>query len=249
MAGHSKWKQIKHYKAAADAKRGALFTKLIREITMAAKIGGGDPSGNPRLRLAIDTARASSMPKENIERAIKKGTGELEGVEYHEVTYEGFGPGGVALLIDAVTDNPTRTVAEIRSKMSRLGGNLGSPNSVAWMFEKKGQIYVEASTIDEDALMEVALDAGAEDVVREDERFLVTTSPGGLHAVQEALKAKGVHIAEAELAMVPKSTVQVSGKEGNSLLKLLETLEDLDDVQKVWANFDMDVSEMARAEG
>ena len=249
MAGHSKWKQIKHYKAAADAKRGALFTKLIREITMAAKIGGGDPSGNPRLRLAIDTARASSMPKENIERAIKKGTGELEGVEYHEVTYEGFGPGGVALLIDAVTDNPTRTVAEIRSKMSRLGGNLGSPNSVAWMFEKKGQIYVEASTIDEDALMEVALDAGAEDVVREDERFLVTSNPGDLHAVQEALKAKAVHIAEAELAMVPKSTVQVSGKEGNSLLKLLETLEDLDDVQKVWANFDMDVSEMARAEG
>ena len=249
MAGHSKWKQIKHYKAAADAKRGALFTKLIREITMAAKIGGGDPSGNPRLRLAIDTARASSMPKENIERAIKKGTGELEGVEYHEVTYEGFGPGGVALLIDAVTDNPTRTVAEIRSKMSRLGGNLGSPNSVAWMFEKKGQIYVEASTIDEDALMEVALDAGAEDVVREDERFLVATNPGDLHAVQEALKAKAVHIAEAELAMVPKSTVQVSGKEGNSLLKLLETLEDLDDVQKVWANFDMDVSEMARAEG
>lgn len=249
MAGHSKWKQIKHYKAAADAKRGALFTKLIREITMAAKIGGGDPSGNPRLRLAIDTARASSMPKENIERAVKKGTGELEGVEYHEVTYEGFGPGGVALLIDAVTDNPTRTVAEIRSKMSRLGGNLGSPNSVAWMFEKKGQIYVEASTIDEDALMEVALDAGAEDVVREDERFLVTSSPSDLHAVQEALKAKGVHIAEAELAMVPKSTVQVSGKEGNSLLKLLETLEDLDDVQKVWANFDMDVSEMARAEG
>ena len=249
MAGHSKWKQIKHYKAAADAKRGALFTKLIREITMAAKIGGGDSSGNPRLRLAIDTARASSMPKENIERAIKKGTGELEGVEYHEVTYEGFGPGGVALLIDAVTDNPTRTVAEIRSKMSRLGGNLGSPNSVAWMFEKKGQIYVEASTIDEDALMEVALDAGAEDVVREDERFLVTTSPSDLHAVQETLKAKGVHVAEAELAMVPKSTVQVSGKEGNSLLKLLETLEDLDDVQKVWANFDMDVSEMARAQG
>jgi YebC/PmpR family DNA-binding regulatory protein len=249
MAGHSKWKQIKHYKAAADAKRGALFTKLIREITMAAKIGGGDPSGNPRLRLAIDTARASSMPKENIERAIKKGTGELEGVEYHEVTYEGFGPGGVALLIDAVTDNPTRTVAEIRSKMSRLGGNLGSPNSVAWMFEKKGQIYVEASTIDEDALMEGALDAGAEDIVREDERFLVTTNPVDLHTVQETLKAKGVHIAEAELAMVPKSTVQVSGKDGNSLLKLLETLEDLDDVQKVWANFDMDVSEMARAEG
>jgi YebC/PmpR family DNA-binding regulatory protein len=249
MAGHSKWKQIKHYKAAADAKRGALFTKLIREITMAAKIGGGDPSGNPRLRLAIDTARASSMPKENIERAIKKGTGELEGVEYHEVTYEGYGPGGVALLIDAVSDNPTRTVAEVRSKMSRLGGNLGSPNSVAWMFEKKGQIYVEASSIDEDSLMESALDAGAEDVVREDDRFLVSTSPAGFHTVQEALKAKGVTIAEAELAMVPKTTVQVSGKEGDSLLKLLETLEELDDVQKVWANFDVDASEMAKVEG
>jgi len=173
MAGHSKWKQIKHYKAAADAKRGALFTKLIREITMAAKIGGGDPSGNPRLRLAIDTARSNSMPKENIERAIKKGTGELEGVDYHEVTYEGYGPGGVALLIDAVTDNPTRTVAEVRSKMSRLGGNLGTPNSVAWMFEKKGQVYVDASKIDEDALMEAALDAGAEDVQREENRFLL----------------------------------------------------------------------------
>ena len=249
MAGHSKWKQIKHYKAAADAKRGALFTKLIREITMAAKIGGGDPSGNPRLRLAIDTARASSMPKENIERAIKKGTGELEGVEYHEVTYEGYGPGGVALLIDAVTDNPTRTVAEVRSKMSRLGGNLGTPNSVAWMFEKKGQVYVEASTIDEDALMEAALEAGAEDIVREDDRFLVSTSPADLHVVQETLKGKGVQIAEAELAMVPKTTVQVSGKEGDSLLKLLETLEDLDDVQKVWANFDIDAAEMAKVEG
>jgi YebC/PmpR family DNA-binding regulatory protein len=249
MAGHSKWKQIKHYKAAADAKRGALFTKLIREITMAAKLGGGDPSGNPRLRLAIDTARSNSMPKENIERAVKKGTGELEGVEYHEVTYEGYGPAGVALLIDAVTDNPTRTVAEVRSKMTRLGGNLGSPNSVAWMFEKKGQIYVDASTIDEDALMEKALDAGAEDIVREDERFLVTTSPADFHAVQEALAGKGVKAAEAELAMVPKSTVNVAGKDAESLIKMLETHEELDDVQKVWANFDMDMSAMARAEG
>lgn len=249
MAGHSKWKQIKHYKAAADAKRGALFTKLIREITMAAKIGGGDASGNPRLRLAIDTARSNSMPKENIERAIKKGTGELEGVEYHEVTYEGYGPGGVALLIDAVTDNPTRTVAEVRSKMTRLGGNLGTPNSVAWMFEKKGEIYIDSARIDEDSLMEAALDAGAEDVVREDDRFLVTTSPTDFHAVQEALKAKGLAVAEAELAMVPKSTVQVAGKDADSLLKLLETLEDLDDVQKVWANFDMDVGEMAKADG
>jgi YebC/PmpR family DNA-binding regulatory protein len=249
MAGHSKWKQIKHYKAATDAKRGALFTKLIREITMAAKLGGGDASGNPRLRLAIDTARSASMPKENIERAVKKGTGELEGVEYQEVTYEGYGPGGVALLIDAVTDNPTRTVAEVRAKMSRLGGNLGTPNSVAWMFEKKGQIYVDAAKIEEDALMEAALDAGAEDVQREDERFLVSTTPTDFHTVQTALKAKGVAVAEAELAMVPKNTVQIAGKDAESLFKLIETIEDLDDVQKVWANFDIDVAELAKVEG
>jgi YebC/PmpR family DNA-binding regulatory protein len=248
MAGHSKWKQIKHYKAAADAKRGALFTKLIREITMAAKIGGGDPSGNARLRLAIETGRANSMPKENIERAIKKGTGELEGVDYQEVTYEGYGPGGVALMIEAVTDNPTRTVAEVRSKMTRLGGNLGAMNSVAWMFEKKGQIYVDASNVDEDSLMEAALDAGADDVQREDSRFLVSTSPTDFHSVQSALKAKGVAIEEAELAMVPKNTVKVNGKDAELLLKLLETIEDLDDVQKVWANFDIDVAEMSRVE-
>jgi YebC/PmpR family DNA-binding regulatory protein len=248
MAGHSKWKQIKHYKAATDAKRGALFTKLIREITMAAKIGGGDPGGNPRLRLAIDTARSSSMPKENIERAIKKGTGELEGVNYQEVTYEGYGPGGVALLIDTVTDNPTRTVADVRAKMTRLGGNLGAINSVAWMFDKKGQIYVDASKIDEDSLMEKALDAGAEDVAREDERFLVSTAPTEFHAVQEGLKKAGVAIVEAELAMVPKNTVSVAGEDVKTLFKLLEAIEDLDDVQKVWANFDISADEMARAE-
>jgi YebC/PmpR family DNA-binding regulatory protein len=251
MAGHSKWKQIKHYKAATDAKRGALFTKLIREITMAAKLGGGDASGNPRLRLAIDTARSNSMPKENIERAVKKGTGELEGVDYQEVTYEGYGPGGVALLINAVTDNPTRTVAEVRSKMTRLGGNLGTPNSVAWMFEKKGQIYVDASKIDEDSLMERALDAGAEDVAREEggERFVVSTNPSEFHSVQEGLKQAGVEVAEAELAMVPKNTVQIGGTDAASLFKLLETIEDLDDVQKVWANFDIDAAEMAKVEG
>src|SRR5881392_2211545 len=169
MAGHSKWKQIKRKKAVTDAKRGALFTKLIREITIAAKFGGGDPAGNARLRTAIEAAKAKSMPKENIERAVKKGTGELEGVNYSEVTYEGYGPAGVALLIDAVTDNPTRTVAEVRAKMNRLNGNLGTPNSVAWMFEKKGQVYVDASKIEEDALMESALEAGAEDIQREDE--------------------------------------------------------------------------------
>jgi YebC/PmpR family DNA-binding regulatory protein len=249
MAGHSKWKQIKHYKAATDKKRGALFTKLIREITMAAKLGGGDPGGNPRLRLAIDTARSSSMPKENIERAVKKGTGELEGVNYQEVTYEGYGPAGVALLIDTVTDNPTRTVADVRAKMSRLGGNLGTPNSVAWMFDKKGQIYVDASKISEDALMEKALDAGAEDVAREDERFLITTAPTEFHAVQDGLRKAGVEIAEAELAMVPKNTVAVAGEDAKALFKLLETVEDLDDVQKVWANFDISADELAKVEG
>jgi len=249
MSGHSKWSTIKHKKGAADAKRGKVFTRILKEMTVAARMGGGDPNGNPRLRAAIAEAKANNMPKDNIDRAIKRGTGEIEGVTYEELTYEGYGPGGVALLIDAVTDNPTRTVAEVRSKMSRLGGNLGTPNSVAWMFEKKGQVYVDASKIDEDSLMEKALDAGAEDVQREDDRFLITTSPGDFHAVQESLKGKDVQVVEAELAMVPKNTVQIGGKEGDSLLKLLETLEDLDDVQKVWANFDMDVSEMARAEG
>ncbi len=249
MAGHSKWKQIKHYKAATDKKRGALFTKLIREITMAAKLGGGDPGGNPRLRLAIDTAKSASMPRENIERAVLKGTGELEGVDYQEVTYEGFGHAGVAMLIDTVTDNPTRTVADVRNKMTKLGGNLGAINSVAWMFEKKGQLYVDASKIDEDSLMEKALDSGAEDVSREDDRFLVTTQPTEFHAVQEALKAAGVDVVEAELAMVPKNTIQITGKDAGSLFKLIEAIEDLDDVQKVWANFDIDAAELEKVEG
>ena len=244
MAGHSKWKQIKHYKAATDAKRGALFTKLIREITMAAKQGGGDVGGNARLRTAVENARANSMPKENIERAIKKGTGELEGVDYQEITYEGYGPAGVALIIDTVTDNPTRTVAEVRHKMSRGGGNVGTPNSVAWMFERKGQIYVESAKYDEDMLMEAALDAGAEDFKREDEQYIVTTSPNDVHAVKSALQAKGIAIQEAEIAMLPKSTIKVEGKDAESLLKLIEALEELDDVQKVWANFDIDVAEM-----
>jgi YebC/PmpR family DNA-binding regulatory protein len=244
MAGHSKWKQIKHYKAATDKKRGALFTKLIREITMAAKLGGGDPNGNARLRLAIETARGNSMPKENIDRAVKKGTGELEGVDYQEVTYEGYGPGGVALLIDAVTDNPTRTVADVRHKMSRGGGTIGTPNSVGWMFDKKGQIVVDATGKDEDTMMEAALDAGAEDFRREDDQFVITTTPNDFHAVESALQGKGIVIASAELAMVPKNTVQVAGKDANTLLKLLEELEDLDDVQKVWANFDINVEEM-----
>ena len=247
MAGHSKWKQIKHYKAATDAKRGALFTKLIREITVAAKAGGGDPAGNARLRTAIEAAKAKSMPKENIDRAIKKGTGELEGVDYQDVTYEGYGPGGAALIIEALTDNPTRTVADVRHKFSRGGGNMGASNSVAWMFERKGQLYVDASKVGEDALIEAALDAGAEDVANEGDQYTVTTSPADLHAVRAALEAKRITVREAELAMIPKNTVRVEGTSAEQLLRLVEALEDLDDVQKVWSNFDIDVDAMASA--
>ncbi len=244
MAGHSKWKNIKHYKAAADAKRGAVFTKLIREITVAAKAGGGDPSGNPRLRLAIETARDQSMPKENIERAVKKGTGDLEGVEYVEVTYEAYGPGGVALMIQALTDNPTRTVADVRAKLSRGNGNLGTTNSVAFMFDRKGQIFVPAEGIEEDAAMEKALEAGAEDFARDGDVFVVTTAMSDLHSVKSAMESAGLKAAQAEISWVPKSTVRVEGENAQALVKLIEALEDLDDVQKVDANSDMDESEM-----
>lgn len=247
MAGHSKWKQIKHYKAATDAKRGAKFTKLIREITVAAKQGGGDPTGNPRLRTAIDTAKAASMPKENIERAVKKGTGELEGVDYQEVLYEGYGPGGVALMIQALTDNATRTVADVRFKLSRGGGNLGTTNSVSWMFDRKGQLTLDAAGRVDDDVLEAALEAGAEDFAREDDQFVVTTDPAQLHAVRDSLESRGFASTEAELAWIPKNTVTVAGDDADKLLKLLEALEELDDVQKVDANFDMDVSEMAGA--
>jgi YebC/PmpR family DNA-binding regulatory protein len=241
MAGHSKWKQIKHYKAATDAKRGAHFTKLIREITMAAKLGGGDPAGNPRLRTAIDAGKAASMPKENIERAIKKGTGELEGIEYTEITYEGYGPGGVAILIFSLTDNPNRTVAEVRHKLSRAGGNLGAANSVSWMFERKGQIYLDAASYGEDAALEAALDAGAEDFAAEGEHYVVTTDPADMHTVKTALEGKGFAATESEITSVPKNLVHVEGKTAESLVRLLEELEDLDDVQKVAANCDLEM--------
>ena len=247
MAGHSKWKQIKHYKAATDAKRGAMFTKLIREITVAARQGGGDPAGNPRLRTAIENAKAQSMPKENIERGVKKGTGDLEGAEYVEVVYEAYGPGGVALMIQALTDNATRTVAEVRAKLSRGGGNLGTTNSVAFLFDRKGQIFVPAHEMDEDAAMEKALEAGAEDFLKDDDTFVVTTSPPDLHAVKAALDKAGLAAERAELSWIPKSSVHVEGKDAEHLLKLIEAIEELDDVQKVDANFDMDVPEIARA--
>lgn len=247
MAGHSKWKQIKHYKAATDAKRGAKFTKLIREITVAAKAGGGDPAGNPRLRTAIDTAKAASMPKENIERAVKKGTGELEGVDYVEVLYEAYGPGGVALMIQALTDNATRTVAEVRHKLSRGGGNLGATNSVSWMFDRKGQLYLDAAQRDEEAVMEAALEAGAEDVQREDDQYIVTTEPTALHSVKDALEGAGLTVAEAAIEWIAKNSVRVEGQDATSLVKLLEALEDLDDVQKVEGNFDIPEDALAGA--
>jgi YebC/PmpR family DNA-binding regulatory protein len=249
MAGHSKWKQIKHYKAAADAKRGALFTKLIREITVAAKAGGGDPDGNPRLRTAIDAAKAASMPKDNIERAIKKGTGELEGVEYVDVLYEAFAPGGVALMIQALTDNANRTVAEVRHRLSRGGGNMGSTNSVAWMFERKGQIYLDATKYDEDQTLEAALEAGATDFSREEDQYVISTEVPALHAVKGALETRGISAIEAEIAWIPKQAVKVEGSEAEAVLRLIESLEELDDVQKVDANFDIDASVMSGMRG
>jgi len=247
MSGHSKWKTTKHYKAATDAKRGALFTKLIREITISAKQGGGDPDGNPRLRTAIDNARSLSMPKENIERAVKKGTGDSDGVDYVDVLYEAYGPGGVAIMIQALTDNPTRTVAEIRAKLVRGGGNLGTSNSVSFMFDRKGQILVEAGALTEDAAMEKALEAGAEDFVREDDTFIISTAPADLHAVKAALEKAGLKAAQADLSWIPRTTVPVAGDAAGQLLRLIESIEDLDDVQKVDANFDMDESEMTDA--
>jgi YebC/PmpR family DNA-binding regulatory protein len=247
MAGHSKWKQIKHKKAATDNKRSAVWAKCIREITVAAKAGGGDPTGNPRLRTAIDAARAVNMPNDNIDRAIKKGTGELAGESYEEITYEGYGPGGAAIIIEAPTDNPHRTVAEVRHAFSRNGGNLGASNSVAWMFDRKGQLYLDATKYSEDEALEAALEAGAQDFVKDGELYTVTTLPADFHAVQDALKAKRYTIESAELAMVPKNTVRVEGADASRLLKLMETLEELDDVSKVFSNFDIDAATLAEA--
>lgn len=245
MAGHSKWKQIKHKKAITDSKRAASWTKIIREITVAAKAGGGDPTGNPRLRLAMDNARAANMPNDNIERAIKKGTGELEGVSYEEITYEAYGPAGVAIMIDALTDNANRTVADIRRWLSRNGGNLGTTGSVAWMFDRRGEITIDGERYDEETVMEAALDAGAIDVQSDDGAHTVLTEPTDFSAVQDGLRAKGVEWEEAELAMVPKNTVSVTGADAEQLVKLLELLEDLDDVQKVYTNADLDVDSLA----
>ena len=249
MAGHSKWKQIKHKKAATDARRGAKFTKFSKEITVAARQGGGDPAGNPRLRTAIDTAKAANMPNENIDRAVKKGTGELEGVQYDEITYEGFGPGGAAILVQATTDNGNRTVADLRHVFSRNGGNLAAAGAVAWMFERKGQLFIDATRTDEEAALEAALEAGATDLQREGDQYLVTTEPGDLHAVLEALTARGVAAEDPELAMVPTTTVTVEGGDAAQLLRLMEALDDHDDVSKVFSNFDIDADTLAAVGG
>jgi len=246
MSGHSKWSSIKHKKAAADAKRGKAFTKLIKEITVAARLGGGDINSNPRLRTAVTTARQQSMPKDNIDRAIKKGTGELEGITLEELSYEGYGPGGVAIILDALTDNRNRLVSELRFIFSRHGGNLGENGSVGWMFKKHGVITIEKGATDEDKLMEVALDAGADDVSSDDDSFQVKTAPENLNAVRDAIEKAGIAIGTAEVTRVPENTVAVSGHTAEQVLKLLEALEDHDDIQSVSANFDISEEELAQ---
>jgi YebC/PmpR family DNA-binding regulatory protein len=247
VAGHNKWSKIKRKKGVNDQKRGALFTKLIREITVAAREGGGSPEFNARLRLAVDTAKAASMPADNIERAIKKGTGELEGVDYVEVTYEGYGPGGVALFIECLTDNTNRTVADVRHALTKHDGSLGTDGSVAWQFDRKGQIVIDATSTTEDAVFEAAIEAGAEDVAGDGEEFVVTSDVNEFAAVQDALKAAGIEVASAETTRIPKNEVEVSGKDAEKLLKLLDMLDDLDDVQKVHSNADIDEAVLAEA--
>lgn len=247
MSGHSKWSTIKHKKAAKDAKRGKIFTKLIKEITVAARMGGGDVNANPRLRTAVTTARAASMPSDNIERAIKKGTGELEGVTYEEIQYEGYGPGGTAIIAQVLTDNKNRTVSEIRRLFSKHGGNMGETGSVAWMFDKKGLITVEKSQVDEDRLMTIVLDAGAEDVRDEEEVFEVLTLPEDFNTVKEKLDQEKIAVASAQVTLIPKNTVDVDAKNVEQILKLTEELEDHDDVQNVSSNFNIPTELLEKA--
>ena len=239
MSGHSKWSSIKHKKAATDAKRGQAFTKVIKEITVAARGGGGDPTSNARLRTAIASAKAVNMPQDNVTRAIKKGTGELPGVSYEEFTYEGYGPGGAAIILEIMTDNKNRTVADIRHMFSKHNGNLGESGCVAWMFNKKGLIVIDSDKVDEDKLMEIALNAGAEDMQRNEDVFEITTLPEDLESVREAIEKEGIEISLAEVSRIPQTTVKLEGKHAEQMLKLMEKLEDHDDVQHVFANFDI----------
>jgi YebC/PmpR family DNA-binding regulatory protein len=245
MSGHSKWHSIKHKKGALDAKRGKLFTKFIKEITVAARTGGGDPEGNARLRKAIADAKAGNMPNDTIDRAIRRGTGEEEGVNYEEITYEGYGPGGVALLIQSMTDNRNRTVAEIRHLFSKNGGNLGESGSVGWMFERKGYIVVDKAAKSEDELFELAIEAGADDLRDDGDTFEILTSPDAFEGVLAAIKAAGIEPQAAEVEMVPQNYVRLEGADARQMLKLMEALEDHDDVQKVSANFDISEADMA----
>ena len=242
MSGHSKWSTIKHKKGALDAKRGKLWTKILKEITVAARMGGGDPASNPRLRLAVDTGKAANLPKENYERAIKKGTGELEGVTYEEVTYEAYAPGGVAIIVEAVTDNKNRTTPEIRSYFAKFGGDLGAQGSVAYLFTKQGQIVVEPE-VAEDKIMEVALEAGAEDVKDEGGAWVIQTTPESYQAVKDAVDAAGLPVIESKLIMAPSTSIALEGSKLTSFLKLVDLLEDNDDVQNVWHNAEYDEPE------
>jgi YebC/PmpR family DNA-binding regulatory protein len=240
MSGHSKWATTKHKKAATDAKRGKIFTKITKEITVAAKLGGGDPDGNPRLRTAVAKAKSVSMPAENIKRAIQKGTGELPGVSYEEVTYEGYGPNGVAIIVEVLTDNRNRTVSEIRNIFSKAGGNMGEAGCVSWMFHKKGYIVVARAKADEEKLMSLALDAGAEDMQTEDENFVITSAQSDFEKVKKALEDAGIPLEVAEVTMVPQTYVKIDGeKVAGQMMRLMEAIEDNDDVQNVYANFDI----------
>jgi YebC/PmpR family DNA-binding regulatory protein len=239
MSGHSRWSQIKRKKGKADVERGKLFSKILREITVAARHGGGDPKVNMRLKSAVEAAKEANMPQDNVKRAIQKGTGELPGESYEEIVYEGYGPGGVAVMVHVLTDNRNRTVPEVRRAFEKHGGNLGGSGAVAWMFERKGVIQVDATKIGEDDLLTVALDAGAADVRQVEKAFEVTTTPGEMDAVRGALETKAVPVLRAEVLLVPQSTVRVEGKEAPAVLRLIEALEELDDVQNVYSNFDI----------
>jgi YebC/PmpR family DNA-binding regulatory protein len=244
MSGHSKWHTIKHKKGAADAKRGKIFTRIIKELTVAARSGGGDPDANPRLRTIVAEAKSVNMPAENIKRAIRRGTGEEPGMSYEEVMYEGYGPGGAALLIDVLTDNKNRTVGEIRHMMSKYNGNLAAENSVAWMFSRKGQVVVEKAKADEETLLNAALDAGADDMNDDGSAWEIVSAPEIFEAVRDAIKALGVEPAAAEIAMIPQNYVKLEGKDAQQMLRLMEALDDHDDVQHVWANFDIEEKEI-----
>jgi YebC/PmpR family DNA-binding regulatory protein len=244
MSGHSKWATIKHKKGAADAKRGKVFTRLIKELTVAARSGGGDPDMNPRLRTVIADARAANMPADNIKRAIRRGTGEEEGVSYDEVTYEAFGPGGVAILVETLTDNRNRTVGEVRHILTRFGGNLGEANSVGWMFGKKGLVTVEKGKVEEDVLMSAVLDAGADDMKDDGSAWEIVSAADTHQAVVEAVKALGVEPATSEIAMLPQNYIKLEGRPAQQMLKLMEALEDYDDTKNVWSNFDIEEKEI-----